>query len=483
MSGIAAIKSRHHREARNVDSRIAGVSMPTNRKLPKGRGRPIGIDLFSGAGGLSLGFEQSGFDIVAAVEVDPVHAAVHKFNFPDCAVLPRSVTELSAKDIRRAANLRNRRVDIVFGGAPCQGFSLIGRRALDDPRNTLARDFVRLVAELDASYFVFENVKGLTVGRHKQFLEELIEAFEHIGYHVRLPWRVLNAYNYGVPQDRERLILLGAKKKLQLPDYPEPTTKPTGVPRSFVLDLPDGPSCRDALDDLPEAEDFADLIDDDSVGTNTWGKPSAYARQLRCLGKNAWHFGYSRKFSRSLLTSSMRTDHTEISRQRFRKTEPGTVEPISRFLKLPDLGVSNTLRAGTDAARGAFTSPRPIHYRSARCITVREMARLHGFPDWFRFHVTKWHGARQVGNAVPPPLARAVAMKIIQTMGLMPEKPASSIALGDTKLLRLDMSQAAEFWGISVPIGRRDRKSGAKKRKQGEIEALRDMAFKESVYG
>ena len=126
--------------------------------------RPIGVDLFAGAGGMSLGFDQAGFDVVAAVELDPVHAAVHKYNFPRCAVLPRSVTDVSGDDIRAAAGIGNRRVDVVFGGAPCQGFSLIGQRALDDPRNGLVKDFVRIVRELDAAYFVFENVKGLTVG-------------------------------------------------------------------------------------------------------------------------------------------------------------------------------------------------------------------------------------------------------------------------------------------------------------------------------
>jgi DNA (cytosine-5)-methyltransferase 1 len=433
--------------------------------------RPIAVDLFAGVGGMSLGFEQAGFDVVAAVEIDPVHCAAHKFNFPRTAVIPRSVVGLSGREIRVAAGIGSRRVDCVFGGAPCQGFSLIGHRVLDDPRNNLVLEFVRIVAELDARTFVFENVKGLTVGPHKQFLHELVEAFEAKGYKVRLPWRVLNAANFGVPQSRERLILCGAKKGAKLPDYPAETTK--GAGRGKGQDLPAGPTCVDALGDLPDAEAFSALIDSDQVATKRFGKPSRYAAEMRCLTNDAWHLGHPREWEPSLLTSSARTDHTEISRRRYAETEEGDVEPISRFFKLPSGGVSNTLRAGTDGARGAFTSPRPIHYKHPRCITVREMARLHGFPDWFRFNVTKWHGARQIGNAVPPPLARAVAQQIISSLAATPLQLEASIPLGDPALLRMDISTAAAHFGIAPPKSGRDRKSGAKKRKQSETEAAR----------
>lgn len=435
--------------------------------------RPIGIDLFAGAGGLSLGFEQAGFDVAAAVEIDPVHCAVHKFNFPDTVVIPRSVAELTGADIRLASGIGSRPVDCVFGGPPCQGFSLIGHRVLDDPRNKLVLDFVRIVSELNARTFVFENVKGLTVGRHKQFLTELVAAFDKAGYAVRLPWQVLNAAHFGVPQHRERLILIGAKKGTQLPEYPEPTTTPADG-RKPLKHRPQGPTCKDALGDLPDADRFSALQNSDAVRTNAFKKPSSYAAELRGLSNDAWHYGYVRNWDPGILTSSARTGHTEISRRRFNETEQGTVEPISRFYRLAAAGLSNTLRAGTDGARGAFTSPRPIHYELDRCVTVREMARLHGFPDWFRLHSTKWHGARQIGNAVAPPLARAIAGRIIEALGVQPSRPEGSIDLGDPSLLHLEMSAAAEHFGVAAPNGRRDRKSGAKKRKQHEIEEARE---------
>ncbi|RJF83435.1 DNA cytosine methyltransferase [Azospirillum cavernae] len=434
------------------------------------RVRPIGIDLFAGAGGLSLGFEQAGFDVAAAVEVDPIHCAIHMFNFPETAVIPRSVVGLSAAEIRLAAGIGNRPVDCVFGGPPCQGFSLIGQRALDDPRNGLVLEFVRIVAELEAKTFVFENVKGLTVGKHKAFLEELVQAFDKVGYDVRLPWRVLDAASYGTPQHRQRLILIGARKGLTVPDYPPPTVNAADA-RKPIPGLPRGPNCLEAIGDLPNADGFFDLCDSDSVRTTAFKTPSTFAADLRCLTKDAWHCGYAREWDPSVLTSSARTDHTAISRRRFGETKPGWVEPISRFFRLAPEGLCNTLRAGTDGARGAFTSPRPIHYAHERCITVREMARLHGFPDWFRLQATKWHGARQVGNAVPAPLARAIGQAVVTALGLTPTRPERVIRLGDPRLLRMDLSEAAEHFGVAKPNSKRDRKSGAKKRKQDEIEA------------
>ncbi len=395
--------------------------------------RPIGIDLFAGAGGLSLGFERAGFDVVAAVEIDPIHCAVHEFNFPNAATICKSVTDLDSEEIRRKAGVGDRDIDVVFGGAPCQGFSLIGKRALDDPRNSLVHHFVRLVLELRPKYFVFENVKGLTVGAHKKFLQEIIEAFQADGtYSVVTDYRVLNAADYGVPQDRRRLFLLGARKELALPVYPEARRRVT---------------VAEAIGDLPEVEEFPALIESDWIPAK-YKTSSAYAKKLRGLLNDPCDFSHRREFDRHILTSSLRTYHTPLSRKRFAATPCGETELVSRFHKLDPDGVCNTLRAGTNSDRGAFTSPRPIHPYTPRCITVREAARLHSYPDWFRFHVTKWHGFRQIGNSVPPLLAQAVAEMLIAALHIHPTVPGVALSLGDSALLSYTMADASKYFGV-----------------------------------
>jgi len=148
----------------------------------------------------------------------------------------------------------------------------------------------------------------------------------------------------------------------------------------------------------------------------------------------------------------MRTIHTPLSQERFSATGHGKVEPISRFLKLNPDGLCNTLRAGTGSDRGAFTSPRPIHPHAPRCITVREAARLHSYPDWFRFHVTKWHGFRQIGNSVPPLLGRAIASQLIRAIGVTPKAPTSPLPLGEENLLSMTVTEAARYYSVSSSV-------------------------------
>jgi len=418
------------------------------------RKRPIAVDLFAGVGGLSLGFEQAGFDVVAAVEIDPIHAAGHKLNFPDCTVICRDVRALSGPEIREASGIGNQTIDVLFGGPPCQGFSLIGHRVLEDPRNSLVFHFLRLVGELKPRAFVMENVPGMATGPHTELLAELIDQFRRLGYKVRQPHRILNAANFGVPQDRRRLFLIGARADTFLPEYPEALTMPPSDGRRngcLQLDLPSCPTAKDALRDLPDIADYDSLFESDELPSKL-GRGSRYAMILRGELEDPGDYSHTRDWDRSVLTGMLRAEHTPRSIKRFDATDPGTTEPVSRFFRIALNGICNTLRAGTATDRGAFSAPRPIHPIYPRCISVREAARLHSYPDWFRFHRTIWHGFRQIGNSVPPHLGRAVAASVMAALGAKPRKPRARIALGDSKLATFNMREAAAYFGVDPGV-------------------------------
>ncbi len=427
--------------------------------MQKALGRPLAVDLFAGAGGLSLGFEQAGYDIAAAVEHDPIHAAVHEYNYPYSTAFCRDVATITGDEIRARSSIGDTEIHVVAGGPPCQGISMIGKRAIEDPRNVLLKQFARLVKDLQPRYFVMENVAGLTVGSHRHLLDEVVEIMGDSGYSVVLPYRVLQAADFGTPQSRRRLILLGARAHAPLPFYPTPTHSPRTIRGSVPTsgELPLGPSVWDALADLSDAEAFDALLGSDETPAE-YGFPSAYAAPLRGAVKDIEDFSHPRVFDSSVLTSSARTAHTAVSVARFAATKQGTTEAVSRFLRLHPEGVSNTLRAGTAADRGAYTAPRPIHPTYPRVITVREAARLHGYPDWFRFHVTKWNGFREIGNSVPARLGRAVASALLRADNLTPTH-GSEVVPGSKQLLHFTSTEAERHFGIAERvIPQRERK-------------------------
>ena len=427
--------------------------MPTTAKRPSA-GRPICIDLFAGAGGLSLGFEQAGFDIVAAVEIDPIHAATHEFNFPETPVVCQDIKKVTGQQLRKAAGIRNRRIDVLIGGPPCQGFSLIGHRVLEDPRNALVFHFLRLVRELRPTYFVMENVPGMVTGGHTELFDSLVRRLRASGYEVKS--RVLNAAYFGVPQNRARVFILGAAKGRALPEFPAFRTALRATDGSLRNNrgpesLPLCPSVQDAIADLPDIDAWESLLASDEL-EHPLGPASEYALMLRGEASDSDDYSYRRARPEKLSTGCLRAEHTALSRRRFIATKPGETEAVSRFYKLSWKGVSNTLRSGTASDRGAFTSPRPIHPEHPRCISVREAARLHSYPDWFWFHQTKWHGFRQIGNSVPPLLARAVAAQIIGALRMKPLRSKRVLPLPDRDLIRFGMKSAASHFGVDPGV-------------------------------
>lgn len=417
-------------------------------------------------------------DVLAAVEYDPLCAAVHRYNFPRTELICADVGAVSARAVKAAATTGwkahghqaewDGRLDVVIGGPPCQGFSTIGKRAFDDPRNQLVFAFARLVGSLKPRYFLMENVPGLAsvrAGGHAsspRLLDLLFEEFAAFGYTILEP-QTLNAYNYGVPQDRRRMLLIGWHDGEVEPAYPEAETR--GRARSGQetrkepgdkQDLPLCPSVWDAIGDVPNLDDheeseFSDEIPVPSQPPDSLDRErSLYAQHMSGTRAEEKDRAYPRRWDRSTLTSSYRTCHAAPVVERFRATQPGHPEAVSRFFRLHRDGASPTLRAGTHYDRGSFNAPRPIHPAHPRVISVREAARLHSFPDWFRLHWTKWHGFREVGNSLPPRLGRAVAVQIVAALGAAPRRPTKPIELGEPELLYLENVGAAKMFDADL---------------------------------
>ena len=371
--------------------------------------RPIAVDLFCGVGGLGLGIEQAGFDIVAAFDSLEFNIASHQVNFPYTKSVQTDLSKQTGDQLRSLGDFEDLDIDLVFGGPPCQGFSIGGKRALDDERNKLVFDFARLVRQIKPKYFLMENVQGLMSGHSRPVLDSFVRRMKRAGYGVVEPILVLNAADFGVPQRRKRVMVLGYQEGLTAPSYPDAFTPQFGIGAQRRITV------QDAIADLPSLEDLDDLFEQDTFPKSLPNPRRTYARVLRGLAFDELDNSIPRAMP-SLVTGFLRTKHSAAVVSRFEKTLPGEVEAISRYIRLDWDSVSPTLRAGTGADHGRHTAPRPIHPEFPRCITTREAARLHSFPDWFRFHGTRWNDFRQIGNSVPPLMARAVACEIAKLL-------------------------------------------------------------------
>ena len=357
--------------------------MPSN-PLPS---EPLAaIELFSGGGGLSLGLKSAGFQVAAAVEQDASIAEVYRRNFGGgTALIEADVRQLSGDDLRGNCRLAEAaQIALVAGGPPCQGFSTGGKHVAGDERNLLIFEFARLVAELGPKAFLMENVPGLLSTKHEKVLAKYMRHLTRAGYVVLSPVKV-NSANFGVPQDRSRIFIAGFRHDVHSPQASRIFLESLQQGRHIAVGEALGIRTRDYEPDESRAK--------------------YYAAQLHALEKCLSHDPSVTHTD----ASTVIPQHSMIVRERFRRTQPGEREPVSRFQRLSLEGLSPTLRSGTGPERGSFTPPRPIHPISARVLTVREAARLHSFPDTFRFADSQWHSWRAIGNAVPPLLASAVA--------------------------------------------------------------------------
>ena len=321
------------------------------------------MDLFAGAGGMSLGFDNAGFKNLLAVEFNKDFAETYKKNFPRHNLIVdniKNVTEQQIYDI-----IKNEKVDVIIGGPPCQGFSIagnIGRNFIDDDRNRLFKEFVRFVKIIKPRVFVLENVAAMERHDKGKTIKEIVSSFKEIGYDIK--YKVLNAVNFGVPQERRRIFIVGTLGENNF-EYPQEINKIVTV--------------KDAIDDLPKLENG----ETSEIPNHTAMKHSA-----QMLEKMSY-----------VSDGGNRNDIPENLRPK-----SGDSRKYIRYdSKKPSFCVTGDMR-------------KIFHYSQNRALTCRELARLQTFPDSFVFLGNTGKVQQQIGNAVPVLLASKIALQVKEVL-------------------------------------------------------------------
>lgn len=373
----------------------AGRNMP---KFLSGSSQPKIIDLFAGVGGLSLGASRAGFNVVGAVERDPIARETHAINFPNSLHIADEINDgFCGEALLRRLGLKPGELYGLIGGPPCQGFSVIGKKSVEDERNVAFVHFFRLVAETKPLFYLAENVPGILNNNYANLLKAAL-AFVPEGYVILPPFKA-RASNYGAPTSRERVFFVGYRS-----DAVSPLVNTDFAPSADIEQITVG----EALKGLP-----VDINPNWQREKDAWcgvehpcSVPTAFRDRLK--GTVPYGVGsseYLTKLKDGLVSACFGTRHDPVVAQRYGKLASGEKDKVSKSVRLDSARFCPTIRAGTDRDKGRFQAVRPIHPTQARVITPREAARLQGFPDWFAFHPTKWHSFRQIGNSVSPILA------------------------------------------------------------------------------
>lgn len=361
---------------------------------------PTAIDLFCGAGGLSEGFRQAGFHVLVGNDFDDAAGETFAATHREAKFLPGSIQNHTAAAILRAAGIKRGELDCLIGGPPCQGFSVYNhQRGLHDERSSLYREYLRVVDGLKPKWVVLENVTGMTSAGGGAAVTSILTGLEGLGYKVEK--RILKAEEYGVPQERRRIIFIGNRLGTEIV-WPTPSHGPLGT-KPFV-------TVKDAIGDLPRLENgtgfqgtkYAKAPSSDFQRRMREGSPGIMnheAPKLSAINMERMQFippgGSWRDIPVPLLPKGMqrahRSDHTK------------------RYGRLSWKGLASTILTKCDLHWGAY-----LHPDQDRSITVREAARFQSFPDWFVFQGSRTEQYIQVGNAVPPMLGYHIASCILE---------------------------------------------------------------------
>ena len=374
------------------------------------------VSLFSGCGGFCEGVRLAGFETAAAVELDRYAAKTYRANFPEVPLFEGDVTDfLNPESAQWAAErprfeaVRQDAVDLLFGGPPCQGYSQIGTRILDDPRNQLYAEYVRVLTTLRPRVFLMENVPNMLLMGKGMFRRQALEAFAEAGY-SNVGVRVLAATDYGVPQLRRRAIFFGVRDEddlgMDASDFLESALEherqPAVTVRDAIYDLPERTADHYEALPYPRSKRSSDVLD-----------------ELRLDREGRWYTSEDKRAAAGGGAAMLHNHHTKQIQQR-RQDLIALLAPGAKGDSLPR-DVWNGLRpekwrrlhpdkaAYTILAQMHRDLSEWVHPAFERWITVREAARLQSFHDGFVFHSSEWQMLKQIGNAVPPLMGRALA--------------------------------------------------------------------------
>lgn len=317
------------------------------------------ISTFAGCGGSSLGYKWAGGKVLAAVEWDENAVQTYRLNHKGTHVLHRDIATVTAQELLDLTGLKPGELDIFDGSPPCQGFSTAGKRQIDDPRNSLFKEYVRLLRGLQSKCFVMENVSGMVKGHMKHVFAIAMRELKASGYQVKC--QLMNAMYFGVPQSRERVIFIGVRNDLGIqPSHPQAQTK------LYTF--------REAVDGLPLSVQVPDM---DHVWVDEVTK------------KTKW------------IGAASRLKQGE-------KLVPGVPSSIRAYMDKP----LPTIQKNAMPGQPPYVRNSTIHPTQARALSIREMARCQSMPDSFRFVEALNNGMQRIGNSVPPLLMQAIASHI-----------------------------------------------------------------------
>jgi len=331
------------------------------------------IDLFCGIGGLSLGFEQAGFEVLSAIDMWEDAIVTYNHNRKEKVARTETVENFNEKELPLL--IKDNHISGIIGGPPCQGFSTVGRRKIDDPRNKMYLEFYKAVKIANPDFFVIENVKGMLTLNKGAFVKDLLQRFGKEGLGYNISYELINAADYGIPQNRYRVFFIGIKDK----EYK--------FPKPFETQL----TAKDGISDLEH-----------STNEKYGSKPmNSFQKMMRQGCKHPINQDYTNHTEQTIGIINMIPDGGNI---RDLPAEFWQIRKYNKaFERMGSFKPSNTIDTGH---RNYF------HYSENRIPTVRESARLQSFPDSFEILGTRGSQYKQVGNAVPPLLAKYIAENI-----------------------------------------------------------------------